>query len=193
MLLHLSLKTKGVQNWRCSYLNITVHSLWITTPNGHIFQDTEYIRSHYNVEDFIYFNYHQWEDHGHLYHFALNPIFHHYAKHFMKEILRLSYKTCLYYPIYPQTGEGKVTYKLKQYNYFYINGHFVSVGLSEFKVLHNYLCSVSNREIESQGTGLSWLSYLVPARIESQGTGLSWLSFLVPVRSLPHPNYILEQ
>ncbi|XP_060109765.1 cilia- and flagella-associated protein 61 [Heteronotia binoei] len=69
--------------------------------------DIEYIRSHYNIEDFIYFNHHQREDHGHLYHFALNPIFHHYAKHFMKEILRLSYKTCLYYPIYPQTGEGK--------------------------------------------------------------------------------------
>ncbi|XP_077166454.1 cilia- and flagella-associated protein 61 isoform X2 [Paroedura picta] len=69
--------------------------------------DIEYIRSHYNIEDFIYFNHHQFEDHGHLYHFALNPIFHHYAKHFLKEILRLSYKTCLYYPIYPQTGEGK--------------------------------------------------------------------------------------
>nr|XP_056718256.1 cilia- and flagella-associated protein 61 [Euleptes europaea] len=69
--------------------------------------DIEYIRSHYNIEDFIYFNHHQREDHGHLYHFALNPIFHHYAKHFMKEILRLSYKTCLYYPIHPQTEEGK--------------------------------------------------------------------------------------
>uniref|UniRef100_A0ACB8EBX6 Uncharacterized protein n=1 Tax=Sphaerodactylus townsendi TaxID=933632 RepID=A0ACB8EBX6_9SAUR len=72
--------------------------------------DVEYIRSHYNVEDFIYFNHHQREDHGHLYHFALNPIFHHYAKHFMKEILRRSYKTCLYYPIHPQTAKGKVTY-----------------------------------------------------------------------------------
>ncbi|XP_015261483.1 PREDICTED: cilia- and flagella-associated protein 61 [Gekko japonicus] len=69
--------------------------------------DIEYIRSHYNIEDFVYFNHHRREDHGHLYHFALNPIFHHYAKHFMKEILRLSYKSCLYYPIYPQTGEGK--------------------------------------------------------------------------------------
>ncbi|XP_054840363.1 cilia- and flagella-associated protein 61 [Eublepharis macularius] len=69
--------------------------------------DIEYIRSHYNIEDFVYFNHHQQEDHGHIYHFALNPIFHHYAKHFMKEILRLSYKTCLYYPIHPQTGEGK--------------------------------------------------------------------------------------
>ncbi|KAM6455925.1 cilia- and flagella-associated protein 61 [Liasis olivaceus] len=69
--------------------------------------DIEYIRSHYNIEDFIYFSHYQQEEHGHLYHFALNPIFHHYAKHFMKEILRLAHKSCLYYPIYPQPEEGK--------------------------------------------------------------------------------------
>uniref|UniRef100_A0A7M4EV36 Cilia and flagella associated protein 61 n=1 Tax=Crocodylus porosus TaxID=8502 RepID=A0A7M4EV36_CROPO len=69
--------------------------------------DIEYIRSHYNIEDFIYFNHHQKEEHGHLYHFALNPIFHHYTKYFLKEILRLAYKSCLYYPIYPQSEEGK--------------------------------------------------------------------------------------
>uniref|UniRef100_A0A670Y9B6 L-amino-acid oxidase n=1 Tax=Pseudonaja textilis TaxID=8673 RepID=A0A670Y9B6_PSETE len=69
--------------------------------------DIEYIRSHYNIEDFIYFSHYQQEEHGHLYHFSLNPIFHHYAKHFMKEILRLAYKSCLYYPIYPQPVEGK--------------------------------------------------------------------------------------
>ncbi|XP_070796898.1 cilia- and flagella-associated protein 61 [Pituophis catenifer annectens] len=69
--------------------------------------DIEYIRSHYNIEDFIYFSHYQQEEHGHLYHFSLNPIFHHYAKHFMKEILRLAYKSCLYYPIYSQPIEGK--------------------------------------------------------------------------------------
>ncbi|XP_060630072.2 cilia- and flagella-associated protein 61 [Anolis sagrei] len=69
--------------------------------------DIEYIRSHYNIEDFIYFSHYQQEEHAHLYHFALNPIFHHYAKHFMKEILRLAFKSCLYYPIYPQPEEGK--------------------------------------------------------------------------------------
>ncbi|KAH0618060.1 hypothetical protein JD844_017027 [Phrynosoma platyrhinos] len=70
--------------------------------------DIEYIRAHYNIEDFIYFSHYQQEEHGHLYHFALNPIFHHYAKHFMKEILRLAHKSCLYYPIYPQPEEGKL-------------------------------------------------------------------------------------
>uniref|UniRef100_A0A8C8S084 Cilia and flagella associated protein 61 n=1 Tax=Pelusios castaneus TaxID=367368 RepID=A0A8C8S084_9SAUR len=74
--------------------------------------DIEYIRSHYNIEDFIYFNHHQREEHGHLYHFALNPIFHLYTKHFLKEILRLAYKSCLYYPIYPQPVEGKVKEKV---------------------------------------------------------------------------------
>ncbi|KAM6139598.1 cilia- and flagella-associated protein 61 [Phoenicopterus ruber ruber] len=69
--------------------------------------DIEYIRSHYNIEDFIEFNHHQPEEHGHLYHFILNPIFHHYTKHFLKEILRLAHKSSLYYPIYPQYVEGK--------------------------------------------------------------------------------------
>ncbi|XP_073734556.1 cilia- and flagella-associated protein 61 isoform X4 [Callorhinus ursinus] len=69
--------------------------------------DVEYIRSHYNIEDFIFFSHHQREEHGHLYHFALNPVFRHYTKFFLKEILRLGYKSCLYYPVYPQIREGK--------------------------------------------------------------------------------------
>ncbi|XP_072799816.1 cilia- and flagella-associated protein 61 isoform X5 [Vicugna pacos] len=70
--------------------------------------DIEYIRSHYNIEDFIYFSHHQREEHGRLYHFALNPVFRHYTKFFLKEILRLGYKSCLYYAVYPQAKEGKV-------------------------------------------------------------------------------------
>ncbi|XP_069090440.1 cilia- and flagella-associated protein 61 isoform X2 [Pleurodeles waltl] len=73
-------------------------------------EDIEYIRSHYNIEDFIYFNHHQREEHGHLYHFALNPIFKHYTKHFLKEILRLSHKSCLYYSIYPTDEEVQNPY-----------------------------------------------------------------------------------
>ncbi|XP_009945742.1 PREDICTED: uncharacterized protein C20orf26 homolog, partial [Leptosomus discolor] len=70
--------------------------------------DIEYIQSHYSIEDFINFNHHQQEEHGHLYHFVLNPVFHHYTKHFLKEILRLAHKSFLYYPIYPQYVEGKI-------------------------------------------------------------------------------------
>uniref|UniRef100_A0A8C9QP27 Cilia and flagella associated protein 61 n=1 Tax=Scleropages formosus TaxID=113540 RepID=A0A8C9QP27_SCLFO len=64
-------------------------------------EDIEYIRSHYNIESFIYFSHHQREDHGQLSHFALNPIFQYYARHFLGEALRLGHKSCLYYPIYP--------------------------------------------------------------------------------------------
>ncbi|XP_040285627.1 cilia- and flagella-associated protein 61 [Bufo bufo] len=63
--------------------------------------DIEYIRSHYNIEDFIYFSHHQRDEHGHLHHYALSPIFKHYSRHFLKEILRLSHKSSLYYPVYP--------------------------------------------------------------------------------------------
>ncbi|PKU30624.1 cilia- and flagella-associated protein 61 [Limosa lapponica baueri] len=70
--------------------------------------DIEYIRSHYNIEDFIHFDHYQPEEHGHLYHFVLNPVFHHYTKHFLKEILRMAHKSSLYYPIYPQYVEGKI-------------------------------------------------------------------------------------
>ncbi|KAL5009389.1 hypothetical protein ScPMuIL_014970, partial [Solemya velum] len=64
-------------------------------------EEIEYIRSHYNIEDFIYFNYHKREEHGHLHHFTLNPVFSHFSKHFLKEVLRQGHKTCLYYPLYP--------------------------------------------------------------------------------------------
>ncbi|KAM6144264.1 cilia- and flagella-associated protein 61 [Erethizon dorsatum] len=70
--------------------------------------DIEYIRSHYNIEDFIYFSHHQRDEHGRLCHLALNPAFRHYMKFFLKEILRLGSKTCLYYPVYPQPRDGKL-------------------------------------------------------------------------------------
>ncbi|XP_038072321.1 cilia- and flagella-associated protein 61-like [Patiria miniata] len=64
-------------------------------------EDIEYIRSHYNIEDFIYFNHHRRDEHGHLHHLALNPIFQHQTKLLMKEVLRQAHYTCLYYPVYP--------------------------------------------------------------------------------------------
>ncbi|CAG2250100.1 Cilia- and flagella-associated protein 61 [Mytilus edulis] len=64
-------------------------------------ENIEYIRSHYNIEDFIYYNHHKREEHGHLHHFALNPVFTHMSKMFIKEILRQGKKTSLYFPLYP--------------------------------------------------------------------------------------------
>ncbi|XP_036840743.1 cilia- and flagella-associated protein 61 isoform X1 [Oncorhynchus mykiss] len=70
-------------------------------------EDIDYIRANYNIENFIYFSHHRYEEHGQLCHFALNPIFQHYAKHFLKEVLRLAHKSCLYYPIYPSYHNQK--------------------------------------------------------------------------------------
>ncbi|XP_053345413.1 cilia- and flagella-associated protein 61 [Clarias gariepinus] len=70
-------------------------------------QDIEYIRANYDIENFVYFSQHQREEHGRLCQFALNPIFQHYAKHFLKEALRLSHKSCLYYRIYPSYQSDK--------------------------------------------------------------------------------------
>ncbi|XP_070577295.1 cilia- and flagella-associated protein 61-like isoform X2 [Ptychodera flava] len=72
-------------------------------------EDIEYIRSHYNIEDFIYFNHHRRQEHGHLHHFALNPIFQHYSKHFLKEVLRQSHHSCLYYPVYPPYTDQEIS------------------------------------------------------------------------------------
>ena len=79
-------------------------------------EDIEYIRSHYNVEDFIYFNHHSRSEHGHLHHYALNPIFKHYSKHFLKELLRLGHKTCLYYPLYPAYTDKEVSIVILDYD-----------------------------------------------------------------------------
>ncbi|XP_017312261.1 cilia- and flagella-associated protein 61 isoform X2 [Ictalurus punctatus] len=70
-------------------------------------QDIEYIRANYDIENFVYFSHHQREEHGRLCQFALNPIFQHYAKHFLKEALRLAHKSCLYYRVYPSYHSDK--------------------------------------------------------------------------------------
>ncbi|KAL0967286.1 hypothetical protein UPYG_G00250310 [Umbra pygmaea] len=64
-------------------------------------EDIDYIRAKYNIENFIYFSHHHYEEHGQLCHFVLNPIFLHRAKHFLKEVLRHGHKSCLYYPVFP--------------------------------------------------------------------------------------------
>ncbi|XP_054111250.2 cilia- and flagella-associated protein 61 isoform X2 [Callithrix jacchus] len=99
--------------------------------------DVEYLRSHYNIEEFIYFSHHQREEHGHMHHFALNPIFRHYTKFFLKEILRLGFKSCLYYPVYPTSREGKMSYALNHTNRkltlepkITVNARIVVVGAS---------------------------------------------------------------
>nr|XP_033503705.1 cilia- and flagella-associated protein 61 [Epinephelus lanceolatus] len=64
-------------------------------------QDIEYIRAHYNIENFIYFSHHHNEEHAQIRHFVLIPFFQHFTKHLFKEVLRLAHKSCLFYRVYP--------------------------------------------------------------------------------------------
>ncbi|CAF0869342.1 unnamed protein product [Adineta steineri] len=68
----------------------------------------DYLRSQYNLEDFIYFDLHKRYDHLHLYHFVINPIFAFMTKLFLKEILRKINKTCIYYPIFPRYADDEM-------------------------------------------------------------------------------------
>ncbi|XP_057303252.1 cilia- and flagella-associated protein 61-like isoform X1 [Hydractinia symbiolongicarpus] len=72
-------------------------------------KDIEYIRSHYNIEDFVYYRLHESNEHVHLHHFVLNPIFQHFSKYFLKEIFYLSKASCMYYLLYTQSNEKKNT------------------------------------------------------------------------------------
>ncbi len=66
------------------------------------------MRSNYNIDDFIYYTHHKREEHGHINHFALIPVFSFLTKFFIREILRKSSKTSLYYPIYPEYAPKNV-------------------------------------------------------------------------------------
>ncbi|CAF3435054.1 unnamed protein product [Rotaria socialis] len=71
-------------------------------------ENIDYLRSQYNIEDFIYFDLHKRSDHIHLYHFVINPIFAYMTKLFMKEVLRKVNKTCVYYPIFPRYADDEM-------------------------------------------------------------------------------------
>eukprot|EP00731_Ephydatia_muelleri_P029454 Em0020g1098a len=62
-------------------------------------EDIDYIRAHYNIEDFVYFDYHHPLEHSHLHHFVLNPVFSMHSKFFLKELMRLTHTDCVYYPL----------------------------------------------------------------------------------------------
>ncbi|XP_070782300.1 cilia- and flagella-associated protein 61 [Enoplosus armatus] len=63
-------------------------------------QDIEYIRARYNIENFIYFSHHRYEEHAQIRHFVIKPSFQHFTKHLFKEVLRLAHKSCLFHRLY---------------------------------------------------------------------------------------------
>ena len=68
--------------------------------------EIEYIRARYNIEEYIYYNYHRQQEHGHLHFCIVNPVFQRHVKFILKEVLRQSHKTCLYYPLYPSYSDS---------------------------------------------------------------------------------------
>ncbi|XP_037076850.1 cilia- and flagella-associated protein 61-like [Pollicipes pollicipes] len=64
--------------------------------------EMEYVRSHFEVEEYVTFEHHDQRDgFGHLYHFALNPIFQRYAAVILGEVMRLTTFSVLLYPVFP--------------------------------------------------------------------------------------------
>ncbi|XP_069579805.1 cilia- and flagella-associated protein 61 [Brachyistius frenatus] len=64
-------------------------------------QEVEFLRGHYNVENFVYFSHHSYEEHARILHFVLQLTFRHFTKQLFKEVLRLSRRSCLYHRSYP--------------------------------------------------------------------------------------------
>lgn len=62
-------------------------------------ENLEYLRSHYNIEDYVYYSQHTPQEHMTVHHLLINPIFAPHLKHFMKEAMRLTHSNNLYYPV----------------------------------------------------------------------------------------------
>uniref|UniRef100_A0A3P9D5M6 Cilia and flagella associated protein 61 n=1 Tax=Maylandia zebra TaxID=106582 RepID=A0A3P9D5M6_9CICH len=75
--------------------------------------DIEYIRAHYNIESFIYFSHHGYDEHAQILHFVLKTTVQHFSKNFFKEVLRQARKSCLYLRIYPPYHTGRENKLLK--------------------------------------------------------------------------------
>lgn len=60
-------------------------------------QDVEFLRARYNIENFIYFSHHSYEEHAQIRHLVLSACFQRCSPHLLKEALRLARRSCLYH------------------------------------------------------------------------------------------------
>ncbi|CAF0802788.1 unnamed protein product [Brachionus calyciflorus] len=161
--------------------------------------DIEYLRSNFNIENFIMFNHHKRDQHGHINHLALIPIFSFLTKYFIREILRKSSKTCLYYPIYPEYAPSDISERyslITAMNYMVpvprrkqIDYNFSKLGVNApsdlvLKSRHNYSmpCALNmiNRKL------LLEPKLVVNLRIVVVGASVVGLSFLEKLIFSPH-------
>uniref|UniRef100_A0A8C7Z774 Cilia and flagella associated protein 61 n=1 Tax=Oryzias sinensis TaxID=183150 RepID=A0A8C7Z774_9TELE len=98
---------KHFSSQQCTSLNTLFLHLFVaredfaTTTYIFYFQDVDYLRAHYNIDNYIQFSQYRSEEHAHIRHFVLKPFLRLLSKHFFKEVLRLAHKSCLYYRTYP--------------------------------------------------------------------------------------------
>ena len=83
----------------------------------------KYYKSHFHIQDSILLPEHDRRSHTRLLHSVINPIFERNAKYLLKEILRLSGKTCLYFEIsnttvIPQIFNELISVRTRRFPHF---------------------------------------------------------------------------
>lgn len=75
-------------------------------------EEAPQFRAHYNIEEYILYLQHRTFEHAHLNHFCLNPIFERHSKFILREAMRLSGNSCIYYRVYAEedksAGDGQM-------------------------------------------------------------------------------------
>ncbi|VDN17934.1 unnamed protein product [Dibothriocephalus latus] len=72
-------------------------------------ESIEWIKAHYNLEDYVYFVHHGRPEFVTLIHFLMASSLHMRQRLFLKEIMRQAEKTCIFYFIYPPFTADRVS------------------------------------------------------------------------------------